>query len=201
MKIEGWFVPESEEDLFNDFYNERWSEFNAEYPYKSIGKYELKNMCKTILFGELFGDCTTFCKSRNRYAEGCSNRTSNFCKIQSAHQKKTDVFIKTNYYVLWNSFRSNLEIYEKDIAFIIGQARYDSFKEWLTHHANEAYIRFTNREINENNYEKPEAYIAPFLSLDQIGEDPWQKFTNNKIKTGGEEWSQQFADLDLFALQ
>lgn len=190
VKIEGWFAPLSQADQFDGFWKERTEDMYIGY------REETEALCKVALFGQVFNNCRDTCNQDRDY---CNQRTSNFCQRESLHKTK-ERYKDPNWYLVWRSMIGTLSRRQDNIRKIVGDHRFESFRELLTHNAKQRYDSYTRRERKEKDMKEPEVFDSMFIGLEEISEDPWQQYIGNKIKQGDFGCSQQFSDLDFLAL-
>jgi hypothetical protein len=189
VQIEGWFAPLTQADEFDDFFKERTKDMYIGY------REETESLCKVVLFGRVFHGCEYTCNEGN----SCSQRTSNFCQRESLHKTK-EKYKDPNWYIVWSNMMRRLTRRQNAIRKIVGDHRFESFRELLTHNAKQRYDKYTRRECKEKNIREPEVFDSMFIGLEEIAEDPWQQYIGNKIKQGDFGCSQQFSGLDFLAL-
>jgi len=187
-QIEGWFAPLTQADEFDDFWQERTRRMYFSY------ERQIKALCRVVLFGRVFDSCRDMCSTRE-----CSQKTSSFCQRESLHKTK-ERYKDPNWYLVWGSMMGQLNEHGDHVRKILGDHRFESFRELLTHNAKERYEGYTRRERKEKDIREPEVFNSMFIGLEEIAEDPWQQHIGNKIKKGDFGCSQQFLGLDFLAL-
>lgn len=201
LSFEGWFANPPESDL-------EWDAFLAERHTKDpkvFNKDALDSsgyrIARKLAWGVLFGFMpNSWTCDVCRYDNNCSERTSSFCRIKKSPTFFGEEYRRTNYYIVWRNYHSILAKHSPLVIGIVGEHRYLSFMEFLTVNAEKGFARYTNREIKEKGYYKPEIVHSTLVSLKDIEEDPWQNYINNKIKKGDPGCLQYCADLDWLGL-
>ena len=185
--LEGWFVPMDQIEHWDDFISERAGALYRTFP-SSSKLLRLGLLCKTIVFGKMFGTCLQNCGHYELVS--CSQINSKFCQQEMPekdwHEQLLhgDTWKETDWYMVWRNFNPDILLWEKDFRLILGDNRVNTFLEFLSHNAKVSYDRYTQREKDERNLKEPKVVEYPFDGLDAMGEDPWFKHINNKIKGG-----------------
>lgn len=191
--MSAWFVPSYQYEEFESFWKERTETIYC-------GNYErtIKSLCKTILFGRVFEACKYTCDYDPYDNEPCSQRESSFC-MRDYYNSRRKVYKDPNWYRVWEKMDRVINRYNSKIKEIVGEYRLNCFRGFLSRNAKEKYEDYTRRERNELNLEEPEIIQSINLDLEEMENDPWQKFYCNKIEKGELECLQQSWEQELFS--
>lgn len=191
LRDDGWFAPLSQEEEFEEFWNIKTHDLYFGWDEKSF----IKAYCKLMLFGKSISCCKTMCDTYS----SCSQASSEFCKINSAHPKR-EKYNKTEWYFIYSQIFHRIKHREKHIISVIGTSRYESFMELLSSKALESYSKHTRREQTAYGMNKPKVFESGFVELADMQNDPWQTFMGEKIKKGELQCLQHFSELECLGL-
>lgn len=166
-----WAEPEHKK-FFDDFLKE----------YKMDGS-RIKVLASLILFnkipsGKNCQNCLWMYEDSyyNRYYK-CSLDGTSVCS-NNPKAKTVDP------YYLWRTTYKYFDMYKEILCTLFGKARVFTYLEWMTTNASKKYRWFTNKEIRENKYEKPEIAKSGFIGIFEFSNDTWNNYINKKIAAG-----------------
>jgi len=185
--MNGWFADPSDMDQFDEFFEQQGEEARGRRIRMSwqdedrvyyISRIALFGIAGNTNVQRSMDRCQAICGKS--WSRECPVPANDFCKID----KKNGRHNSTDFYRLRESMIEYLESRSINIISIIGEHRYNAFVEFLTDGAIARYDKYTRREIKENNLVRPGEFDAGFVSLDEIQEDPWEKFKAKQIQQG-----------------